>query len=581
MKNTTRFKRISRALLFAASVSLLLPGAFVVESTAKASEPKVIRVAPPAPVFDDAERRAELSARRSRVAESIGPNGVLILFSAEPRIYTNDVDFEFRQENNHFYLTHLNQQNSILVIVPGSEGPREILFLPRRNPARETWDGYMYSAEDARRISGVDEIWDVSEFEPFVKALREKREYRPASEAVLLSKDGATRGPLFKRLHDAAEKKEAALYLLVPAREVESGEFGEHREWRQEQKFAREWMKESKGVSVRSAFPIFSAMRLRKSPSELRILQHAIDITIEALGRAMAVAPRSQWEYEVEAEVDYTFRRRNADNWGYPSIVGCGPNATTLHYNASQGRVTPGQLILMDVGAEYMHYTADVTRTFPINGKFTKEQADIYNLVLAAQEAGMRAIKPGSTRGEVHNAAVEVIKDGLFKLGLITERDGTIDIGGQTVPQYRLWFMHGTTHWLGMNVHDVGGGASEKLEPGMVFTNEPGVYIREDALDYLPKNAASEKFKAAVGKAFEKYKNIGVRIEDDMLVTADGYKNMSVALPRTIPDIEAFMAKARKEVRAGAVKTDGPRRGHVFVGSPMEFARHAHLHGDE
>lgn len=570
-------KILSIAFLLAASALIAPPGTLNVGASAK--EPNAIRVAPPAPVFDDAERRAELSSRRARVAEAVGPNGILILFSAEPRIYTNDVDFEFRQENNHFYLTHLNQQNSILVIIPGNEGPREILFLPRRNPARETWDGYMYSAEDAQRISGVNEIWDVREFEPFVKALREKKEHRPGGEAVLLSKGGESRGLQLKRLFDASKKKEAGVYLLVPPREVESGQFGEHREWRQEQKFARDWMKESNGFAVRSAFPIFTAMRLRKSPSELRLLQHAIDITVEALGRAMAVAPRSQWEYEVESEVDYTFRRRNADSWGYPSIVGCGPNATTLHYNASQSRVTPGQLILMDVGAEYMHYTADVTRTFPVNGKFTKEQADIYNVVLAAQEAGMRAIKPGATRADVHNAATEVIKDGLLKLGLITERDGTIDVGGQAVPQYRLWFMHGTTHWLGMNVHDVGGG--EKLEPGMVFTNEPGIYIREDALDYLPKTAESEKFTAAVRKAFEKYKTIGVRIEDDMLVTDSGYENMSAALPRTIPAIESFMAKARKEVRVGAVRRDGPRRGRIFVGSPMEFARNSHGHGDE
>lgn len=267
-------------------------------------------------------------------------------------------------------------------------------------------------------------------------------------------------------------------------------------------------------------------------------MQHAIDISIEAHQRAQAFAPQAKWEYEVDAQVLYTFKLRNADNWGYPNIVGCGKNATTLHYNESQAPVYPGLLMLMDVGAEYQHYTADVTRTFPVNGKFTKEQAEIYQIVYDAQEAAARVTKPGANLSQVHNAATEVIKDGLLKLGLITDRNSE---------QHRVWFMHGTSHWLGMNVHDVGGGAS--FEPGMVFTNEPGIYIRPDALDNLPKTAEMEKFIAAVRPAFEKYKGIGVRIEDDMLVTETGVKWMSAALARSIPDIEAFMARARREMK--------------------------------
>ena len=226
---------------------------------------------------------------------------------------------------------------------------------------------------------------------------------------------------------------------------------------------------------------------------------------------------------EVDAQVAYTFKLRNADNWGYPDIVGCGPNATTLHYEESQGPVQAGQLVLMDVGAEYDHYSADVTRTFPVSGKFSKEQSEIYQIVYDAQEAAAKAIHPGATLSQVHNAAQAVIKDGLLRLGLIT------DLNSQ---QYRTWFMHGTSHWLGMNVHDVGGGAS--FEPGMVFTNEPGIYIRPDALDNLAKTAENEKFIAAVRPAFETYKGIGVRIEDTLLVTETGSRNLSGALPREI-----------------------------------------------
>jgi len=192
----------------------------------------------------------------------------------------------------------------------------------------------------------------------------------------------------------------------------------------------------------------------------------------------------------------------------------------------------------MDVGAEYGHYSADITRTFPVNGRFSPAQAAVYQVVYDAQEAVAAASKPGSSLSDVNRAGTEVIKDGLLKLGLITDKNSN---------QHRIWFMHGTSHWIGMNVHDVGGGA--KFEPGVVFTNEPGIYVRPDALDYMPGGWKAEdwaKFKETIRPAFEKYKGIGVRIEDDMLITPDGVKWMSSALPRKISDIEDFIAKARR-----------------------------------
>jgi Xaa-Pro aminopeptidase len=197
----------------------------------------------------------------------------------------------------------------------------------------------------------------------------------------------------------------------------------------------------------------------------------------------------------------------------------------------------------MDVGAEYGHYSADVTRTFPVNGKFSPAQAEIYQIVYDAQEAAAKAARPGARKSDVHRAATEVIKDGLLRLGLIVDRNSR---------EYQLWFMHGTSHWLGMNVHDVGdlpGRPEPKLEPGMVFTNEPGIYIRPDALDNLPKTKENEKFIAAVRPAFEKYKNIGVRIEDDMLVTPSGVKWLTEALPRRMSEIEELIARGRREAR--------------------------------
>ena len=275
--------------------------------------------------------------------------------------------------------------------------------------------------------------------------------------------------------------------------------------------------------------------------------------------RSMAIVGRAEWEYQVHAEVEYTFRRRNADYWGYPSIVGCGANATTLHYVESQSPVVKGQLLLMDVGAEYEHYTADVTRTYPVNGKFTKEQAEIYQIVYDAQEAVAAATKPGVSWRALNVIAQNKIAEGLQRLGLITDYKAPTTPEEALQPRSRevgTWFIHGLGHWLGMNVHDVGS-YSVPLQAGMVYTNEPGIYIREDALDNLPPAAA--EFKSKVRSAFEKYKNIGVRIEDDMLVTDTGVVWMTGKLPRSIADIEAFMAKGPKEVpyTAGRAPTGG------------------------
>jgi Xaa-Pro aminopeptidase len=510
---------------------------FRVRAEKDSAIPAVIRITPAAPVFDEKDRLVELAQRRARVAQNIGPKSLLILFSGESRVYANDVDYPFRQENNLFYLTNLKQEGATLVLLPGNSQTPEILFLPRRNPAAETWTGHMYSPQEANQISGVKEIWEAREFKPFIEALQNRQPYRPKTENILLSELPAdtkmANGNGFEPLLEAAGKNEASIYMLMTRQQ-------ESREYRQEQRFATDWVKTASGFSIKNVWPIFVEMRLKKSPMELRLLQHAIDISTEAHERAWAIAGDAKWEYEVDAVMAYTFKLRNADSWGYPDIVGCGPNATTLHYEESQGPVTPGSLLLMDVGAEYGHYSSDITRTFPVNGKFSPAQAEIYQIVYDAQEAVARASKPGATLSDVSRAGTEVIKAGLLKLGLITDRNSEY--------QHRIWFMHGTSHWIGMNVHDVGGGA--KFEPGMTFTNEPGIYVRLDALDHMPigwKQEDWDKFKAEVRPAYEKYKGIGVRIEDDMLITDTGVKWMSEALPRKLSDIEEFIAKARKQ----------------------------------
>src|SRR4030095_14830348 len=335
-------------------------------------------------------------------------NSLMILLSTEPRVYAYDVDYPYRQENNLFYLTNLKQNGATLVLLPGNTQFTELLFLPRRNPAAETWTGHMYSPEEARQISGVKEIWAATEFDAFIKAIRNRQPYRPKPENVLSSELPApttvSNDAAFIKLFDAAAKGEAGLFMLVPG-DTDS------REYKLEQRFASDWAKTASGFSVKNGWPIFTQMRLAKSPMELRLLQHAIDISIEAHQRSWVMAGNAKWEYEVDAEVAYTFKLRNADNWGYPDIVGCGPNATTLHYIESQSPVKTGDLLLMDVGAEYQHYSADITRTIPVNGRFSPTQAAVYQIVYDAQEAVAKASKPGATLSDANRAGTGVIKD--------------------------------------------------------------------------------------------------------------------------------------------------------------------------
>ncbi len=497
----------------------------------KNSDPNAIRITPPAPRFSDAERQSELARRRKGVAAKMKDNSVLILLSGEPKQYAGDVDFMYRQENNLYYLTNLKQNGATFVMTKTDGDVREFLFLPKRDPQFETWNGRMYSNEDAARISGVSTIINAVEKNKFLEAVKKQTSFISENKTTI---------PNAK-----------TLYLLLPE---DADDNDGRREYRQENEFS----KTLSNYEIENAVPIFAELRLIKSPYEIKLMRHAIDITIEAQMRAMATAGQVEHEYETQAEIEYVFRKRNADYWGYPSIVGCGPNATTLHYTESQGAVKPGDVLLMDVGAEYDHYTADITRSFPVSGKFTKEQSEIYRIVYDAQEAAAAKIKPGARMSEASQAAAKTIEAGLAKLGLIesvgafipgTEREVPDGRGGTRkagVPQYSIWYMHGWGHWLGMNVHDVGDYATV-LKPGMIMTNEPGIYIREDALDYFPDTPEARKFVAKIRPVFERYKNTGIRIEDVMLVTESGTEWMSKALPRKLEEVEAFMARTSTE----------------------------------
>jgi len=526
-------------------VLLLVAPAPVTQGESGGAVPTIWQVAPQSPGIPESERLAELRRRRAAALSRMSPESVMVLFSAEPRIYTNDVDYHYRQENNLYYLTGIRQNGAVLVLIPGAQRTREILFMPPRDPRYETWNGRMMSLDEARAQSGITEVWEAGRltglldfvFPAAGRALAARGPLRPPDDAT-----GLRWKEDFAAVMKAFQADQAELYLLTPTgRDL--------REYRQEHELAGQLAVALPKLKILPAHPIFAELRLHKSPLELRLLQHAVDITSEAFHRVFAMARPGLWEYEVQAEFEYTFRRRNADSWGYPCIVGAGANATTLHYITSQDRLADESLILMDCAAEYDHYTADITRTIPINGKFTPAQAEIYRIVYDAQMASIRRVRPGNLVGSVmdpptatnsvQGVTAEVIKDGLYRLGLITSKENS---------EFRVWYMHGSSHWIGMNVHDVGNYRTP-LAPGMVLTVEPGIYIRPDALDALPKTPENQRFIAAVRPAFEKYKGIGVRIEDDILVTEGDPRVLSARIPSRIGELEATISRLRRELR--------------------------------
>jgi Xaa-Pro aminopeptidase len=308
MRKSMKIRLVFAVAVVLTSLAVLLPAGSEARSEVK-PPPPIIRITPPTPVIDEKERLAELAQRRARVAQSIGNKSFLILFSTEPRVYANDVDYIYRQENNLYYLTMLKQRGATLVLLPGNTQTPEILFLPKRSPAAETWTGHMYSPEEAKQASGVKEIWEAGEFKPFIEAIRNRQPYRPKAENIFISDLPAgttmTNGNGFEPLLEAAGKNEASLYLLM-TREMES------REYKQEQRFGTDWVKTASGYMLKNAWPIFTEMRLKKSSFEVRMLQHAIDISTEAHERAWAAAGEAKWEYEVDAVMAYTFKLRNA-----------------------------------------------------------------------------------------------------------------------------------------------------------------------------------------------------------------------------------------------------------------------------
>ena len=400
-----------------------------------------------------------------------------------------DVDYPYRSDSNFHYLTGFDEPESVLVLIPGREHGEYILFCRERDLDKEIWDGYRAGQDGAINNFGADDSYPISDLDDILPGL--------------------------------LEDKEKVYYTMG-----NQPSFDQHMvSWLNHLRQASRSGKHSP-TEIIELEHCLNELRLFKSSQEIKAMKQAAKASVQAHIRAMQFTKPGKWEYEVEAEIIHEFMKHGCRSPAYPSIVGGGENGCILHYIENNAKLKNNDLLLIDAGAEYECYAGDITRTFPVNGKFSPAQAALYQVVLDAQKAAIAAVKPGNHWNQPHEVAVEVLTQGLVDLGILK---GDV---AQLIEDaaYREFYMHRTGHWLGMDVHDVGdykvGGEWRLLEPGMVLTVEPGLYIRDQA--HVDK----------------KWHFTGIRIEDDVLVTKDGCEVLTEAAPKEIDEIEALMAEA-------------------------------------
>lgn len=429
----------------------------------------------------------EYTQRRHRLMQHIGPQGILILFSAPEQPRNGDTYFPFRQNSDFYYLTGFSEPEAILVLAPHRAEGEYILFNRVCDPDRAIWDGPRAGQEGACRDFQADEAFPISEFEDKLPALLAGREVihyplgqNHCHDALLLDGLNTLRARIRGGLQCPMVFKDLTLSL--------------------------------------------HEARLIKSSAEISVMRKAVEITAEAHKRAMEICRPGLYEYQLEAELLHVFKRGGATGPAYPSIVGAGRNSCILHYISNHCVIEPNALVLIDAGSEYQNYASDITRTFPSSGRFTGEQKAIYELVLAAQLAAIRSIKPGVSWAMAQTLIVEIMTQGLIDLGILK---GALHDLIET-QAYFPFYMHRSGHWLGLDVHDVGRYRIENdwrvLQPGMVLTVEPGLYI------------------PALPDVDPRWHHLGIRIEDDVVVTEQGCEVLSQDIPKTINDIEALMA---------------------------------------
>jgi len=429
--------------------------------------------------------------RRDAVLKSMrerSGGGVALVPTAAEVPRNRDSLYPFRHDSYFYYLSGFPEPEAVIALVADAEGDRHVLFCRERNEEREIWDGFRYGPDAAKEIFGFDEAHPIA-------ALHDKLPEIASNRPALFTPLG---------LFEPWDRKVTELLNEVRNR-VRTGVAAP-----------------DEVVDVRATL---DTMRLVKDEHEVALMRRACAISSAAHRRAMGATRPGMFEYQIEAELLYEFLREGAQAVAYSSIVASGPNACVLHYRDNNRQMNDGDLLLIDAGCEYQGYASDITRTFPVNGKFSGPQKAVYEAVLAAQLACIDAVKPGASFHDYHAVAERVLAQGFIDLGLVTgSLDAVLESGS-----YRQFYMHRAGHWLGMDVHDAGlyqvRGESMRLVPGMVLTVEPGAYIRP---------------AANVPEAFW---NIGVRIEDDVLVTADGVDNMTAGAPKSVAEIEAAVGK--------------------------------------
>jgi Xaa-Pro aminopeptidase len=442
--------------------------------------------------------KTEFVRRRKQLMDTMEPNSIAIVPSAPERVRSRDTEYHFRQDSDFLYLCGFEEPEAVLVLIPEREHGEFVLFVRERNREREIWDGYRAGPEGACSEYGADDAFPVDDIDDILPGLLEGRQ----RVYYAMGKDGEFDKRVMGWVNTIRAK--------VRSGATPPGEFLDLSHFLHD-------------------------MRLFKSAAELRIMKEAGSISANAHIRAMKVCKPGVMEYQLEAEILHEFQTHGARFPAYNTIVGGGKNGCILHYIENSEALKDGDLVLIDAGCELEYYAADITRTFPVNGKFSLEQKLLYELCLKAQLAAIAVAKPGNHWNDPHETTVKVITEGLVELGLLKGKVKELI----KAEAYKEFYMHRAGHWLGMDVHDVGdykvGGEWRVLEPGMVLTIEPGIYV-------APDNE----------KVAKKWRGIGIRIEDDIVITKNGNLVLTDSAPKTVEDIEAVMANV--SVKKVAVK---------------------------
>lgn len=431
----------------------------------------------------------EYAHRRAQFLKAMPENSIAIICAADEHIRNGDSHYPYRQNSDFYYLTGFSEPEAVAVFIPNRPDGEFILFNRTRDPERETWDGPRAGQDGACTMYGANQAFPIHTLNQHIPTLLENRQrlYYSIGKNI-------------------AFNKRILSWLDVVQKKVRSGIKAPEEFWRVEK--------------------ILHEMRLHKSSTEIAWMRKAADISKKAHRRAMQICRPGMYEYELEAEIQCLFTQNGSRAPAYNHIIGAGKNSCVLHYNDNNALIADGDLVLIDAGAEYENYASDVTRTFPANGRFTKAQRTIYEAVLKTQLAVIEKIKPGVSWHHLQEISERVITEELVRIGLLQGDVEELHSKGA----YQQFYMHRIGHWLGLDVHDAGSYRSENgqwrlLKPGMTFTVEPGIYIPANSKDVDPI-----------------WWNIGVRIEDDVLVTKDGYEVLSADIPKTIAEIEALMA---------------------------------------